>query len=124
MLGEDPFDIGRLWQKMYEGSLYFGRRGGDVHAISGIEIALWDIVGKAAGEADPRTARRRQAQAVKAYASTLMPETPDEARTVIARSARRVSAPSSSAGARSGVTQTSTSRWSRRARGRRATIST
>ena len=46
LVGEDPLEIGRLWQKMYDGSLYFGRRGVVLHAISGIEIALWDIAGQ------------------------------------------------------------------------------
>ena len=35
---------------MYKGSLYYGRRGAAIHAISGVEIALWDIAGKAAGK--------------------------------------------------------------------------
>ena len=35
---------------MYEGSIYYGRRGVVLHAISGIEIALWDIAGQAAGK--------------------------------------------------------------------------
>ena len=40
----------RLWRRMYEGSIYYGRRGVVLHAISGIEIALWDIAGQAAGK--------------------------------------------------------------------------
>lgn len=79
LVGENPLDIGRLWQKMFKGSLYFGRRGAVIHAISGIEIALWDIAGKAAGKpiwALLGGARRRK---IKAYASTLMPDTPKEA---------------------------------------------
>jgi L-rhamnonate dehydratase len=50
LVRENPLDIGRLWQKMYQGSLYLGRRGAAIHAISGVEIALWDIAGKAAGK--------------------------------------------------------------------------
>ena len=50
LIGENPLEIGRLWQKMYKGSLYYGRRGAAIHAISGVEIALWDIAGKAAGK--------------------------------------------------------------------------
>ena len=49
-IGEDPLEISRLWRSMYEGSLYYGRRGAAIHAISGVEIALWDIAGKAAGK--------------------------------------------------------------------------
>ena len=43
-------DVERLWQKMYRGLIYIGRRGIALHAISGIDIALWDIKGKAAGK--------------------------------------------------------------------------
>src|SRR5262249_2685007 len=47
VLGEDPFEIDRLIHQMYEGTIYFGRQGAVIQAMSGIEIALWDIVGKA-----------------------------------------------------------------------------
>lgn len=43
LLGEDPLDIERLWNKMYWESNYIGRRGLGIHAISAIDIALWDI---------------------------------------------------------------------------------
>jgi L-alanine-DL-glutamate epimerase-like enolase superfamily enzyme len=49
LVGEDPVDVERLWQKMYRGLIYIGRRGIALHALSGIDIALWDIAGKAAG---------------------------------------------------------------------------
>ena len=60
--GEDPFDVGRLWQKMYQGTVYFGRRGVVLHAMSGIEIALWDIVGKAVGKPIHALRRRRASE--------------------------------------------------------------
>lgn len=43
LLGENALDIQRLWQKMYDESSYLGRRGAAIHAISAIDIALWDI---------------------------------------------------------------------------------
>lgn len=43
LIGEDALDIERLWQKMYKQSAYFGRRGAGIHAISALDIALWDI---------------------------------------------------------------------------------
>src|SRR5262245_29998575 len=49
VLGEDPFEIDRLVHRMLEGSIYFGRQGAVIQAMSGVEIALWDIVGKATG---------------------------------------------------------------------------
>lgn len=46
LIGENPLDIDRLWEKMYDYSNYLGRRGAGIHAISAIDIALWDIKGK------------------------------------------------------------------------------
>ena len=83
LVGENPLEIGRLWQKMYRGSLYFGRRGAAIHAISGVEIALWDIAGKAAGKPVHALLGGARRKSIKAYASTLMPDTPDEAARVI-----------------------------------------
>jgi L-rhamnonate dehydratase len=46
LLGENPLEIGYLWEKMYrEGGLY-GRRGLITTIISGLDCALWDIAGK------------------------------------------------------------------------------
>ncbi len=49
VIGEDPFDVTRLWDRMYQGSLAYGMTGAVIHAISGIDLALWDIIGKATG---------------------------------------------------------------------------
>jgi L-alanine-DL-glutamate epimerase-like enolase superfamily enzyme len=47
LLGRDPTQIQELWQLMYEATDYIGRRGIVMHAIGGIDIALWDILGQA-----------------------------------------------------------------------------
>src|SRR5258708_13966948 len=44
--GENPLEVERLWYRMYRGSIYYGRRGVAIQAISAIDIALWDIMGK------------------------------------------------------------------------------
>ena len=49
LVGEDPFQVERLWDIMWRGTLYYGRKGLAVHAISAVDNALWDIVGKALG---------------------------------------------------------------------------
>lgn len=49
LIGEDPFETEYLWHKMYRSNMYTGRAGVSVHAISGIDIALWDIKGKKLG---------------------------------------------------------------------------
>src|SRR5215467_630020 len=48
LIGEDPLLIEGLWQKMFARTRQFGRRGIVINAISGIDIALWDIAGKVA----------------------------------------------------------------------------
>lgn len=47
LIGEDPFNVERLWRKTYYHSWQHGRGGMVVCAMSGIDIALWDIIGKA-----------------------------------------------------------------------------
>ncbi|HZN32517.1 MAG TPA: enolase C-terminal domain-like protein [Pirellulaceae bacterium] len=47
LVGEDPFQVERLWDIMWRGTLYYGRKGAVVHGISAVDNALWDIVGKA-----------------------------------------------------------------------------
>jgi L-alanine-DL-glutamate epimerase-like enolase superfamily enzyme len=49
ILGEDPFETEKIWYKMYRANIYSGRRGIAIHAMSGIDMALWDIKGKALG---------------------------------------------------------------------------
>lgn len=83
LIGEDPLEVGRLWDRLFEGSLYYGRRGVAIHALSGIDIALWDICGKVAGRPVCSLLGGRRRERVRAYASTLMPESPDEVRRVV-----------------------------------------
>src|ERR1019366_7159180 len=49
LIGKDPLQSGVLWNRMYESSKWWGRSGAAVSIISGIDIALWDIRGKALG---------------------------------------------------------------------------
>jgi L-alanine-DL-glutamate epimerase-like enolase superfamily enzyme len=78
LLGEDPRDVERLWDTMYRGVSYIGRRGIAVHAISGIDIALWDIKGKAAGKPVCELLGEVKHERIRAYASRLMPDTTEE----------------------------------------------
>lgn len=78
MVGTDPLDPPARWQEMYDASRWYGRRGVAIHAMSGIDLALWDIVGKAAGKPLAELWGQRRAR-VRAYASTLFPDTPEEA---------------------------------------------
>lgn len=49
LIGEDPFNIEKLLQKLFTRSAHWGRKGVAVTVISGIDIALWDIMGKTLG---------------------------------------------------------------------------
>jgi hypothetical protein len=62
LLGEDPLETLRLWQKMYERTLYYGREGAVIQAMAGIDLALWDIKGKAFSAAGLQAAGRRLPQ--------------------------------------------------------------
>jgi L-alanine-DL-glutamate epimerase-like enolase superfamily enzyme len=84
LIGENPLEIDRLWHKLYRGSIYYGRQGPAIHAISGIDIALWDIKGKALGQPIHRLLGGPHRPAIRAYASTLMPDTPEETASVVA----------------------------------------
>lgn len=50
LLGADPFEIGEIWRKIYLGTAMNGRRGMVVHALSAVDMALWDLCGKALGK--------------------------------------------------------------------------
>lgn len=50
LMGENPLDTSRLWDKMYRSTLYFGRSGATIQAMAGVDLALWDIKGKALGK--------------------------------------------------------------------------
>ena len=47
LLNEDPFDIEKLWDIMWRSTMSYGRMGVTMNAISAVDVALWDIVGKA-----------------------------------------------------------------------------
>ena len=50
LLGEDPREPERIWEKLYVGSAMNGRRGAVICAMGALDMALWDIKGKAAGK--------------------------------------------------------------------------
>lgn len=50
IIGRDPQDIAALWQDMLNATHMWGRRGIETYALSGIDIALWDLLGKLSGQ--------------------------------------------------------------------------
>ncbi|MBZ9894359.1 MULTISPECIES: enolase C-terminal domain-like protein [unclassified Mesorhizobium] len=50
LVGKDPRNIEMLWDQMYLSTLAYGRKGAPVMALSGIDLALWDLLGKWMGQ--------------------------------------------------------------------------
>ena len=49
LMGEDPFNVERIWDILWRSSMSYGRAGLVINAISGVDLALWDVVGNALG---------------------------------------------------------------------------
>ena len=86
VVGQDPTDVEGLWDRMYDLTSYYGRRGAVIHAISAVDIALWDLRGKVQGKSVGALLGTKQRGRVLAY-GTVYPlgETPDEVRRNIDR---------------------------------------
>jgi L-rhamnonate dehydratase len=78
VLGRDPFDYEQIWQEMWAGTYYYGRFGPVVHVMSGIDMALWDIMGKATGMPVHKLLGGSYCERIRPYASALMPENADQ----------------------------------------------
>jgi L-rhamnonate dehydratase len=87
LVGRDPLEIGALWEEVYQQTLYPGRRGAYIHLLSAIDIALWDILGKATKLPVYKLLGGAFQRDVRAYASLVMPCTPEEARELAAKTA-------------------------------------
>src|SRR6187431_2673203 len=71
LIGENPLDHERLWQKMYRRTMYFGRKGVGITAMAAVDMALWDLKGKRYGEPIWRLLGGRHHDRIRAYASIL-----------------------------------------------------
>ncbi len=72
--GESALEPERVSEKLHQHSFWLGRGGSLTHAISGIDIALWDLLGKATGQPVSRLLGGRHRERVQPYASLLMDE--------------------------------------------------
>jgi len=71
-LGENPLEPERVSEKLHTNTFWLGRGGTLTHAISGIDIALWDILGQTTGQPVGRLLGGRYRERVRPYASLLM----------------------------------------------------
>ena len=70
--GENPLEPERVSEKLHQNTFWMGRGGSITHTISGIDIALWDILGKVTGQPVGRLLGGRYRDRVRPYASLLM----------------------------------------------------
>lgn len=78
LVGQEVDDVETLWQRMYYHTNRYGRRGAAIHAISGADIALWDLKGKELGKPIHELWGGARRDSVRAYASYLFGDTPEE----------------------------------------------
>ena len=71
LIGQNPWDVERLWQLMYRKTMAFGRKGIGMVAISAVDLALWDLVAKSAKQPVFRMLGGRTKARIPVYASRL-----------------------------------------------------
>lgn len=86
--GENALEPERVSEKLRQHMFWFGRGGSVEHTISGVDIALWDILGKVTGQPVGRLLGGRYRSKVKPYASILMRE-PDDLAEILTELAER-----------------------------------
>lgn len=71
LLGENPLDTARLWRKMHRATMYYGRSSVTMTAMAAIDMALWDLKGKAFGQPIWQLLGGKYHDRIQAYASCL-----------------------------------------------------
>ena len=71
VLGQDPWDYEYLWQRMYRATHAWGRKGVTMAAISAIDLAIWDILGKSVGKPVFKLLGGRTKEKIPCYYSKL-----------------------------------------------------
>ncbi len=69
LIGQDPFNIEMLWDQMFRASLPYGRKGLPIMALSAVDVALWDLIGKAKGEPVWRLLGGKTKERIPAYST-------------------------------------------------------
>ena len=85
LIGEDPLRIRPLWDRLFLAGYHYGRDGAALHAMSAIDMALWDLLGQTAGLSVAQLLGGEESREVEIYASEVMPETPDEVAAIATR---------------------------------------
>ncbi len=70
LIGEDPFNIEKLWDQMYRSTLPYGLGGVTAMAMSGVDLALWDLMGKALNQPVYRLLGGQTKESIPCYVTT------------------------------------------------------
>ncbi len=98
LIGRDPFDVEVMWEDLYNRVKDYGLTGMTITALSGIDIALWDIIGRAVGKPIHKLIGGAHRNEVRAYATglyfidmdRLIPEAVEEAEAYAAQGFRAI----------------------------------
>ena len=82
LVGENPLETDRLWQKMYRRTMYFGRKAVGITAMAAVDMALWDLKGKAFQQPVHTLLGGKHHQKIRAYASILFGKNGAETREI------------------------------------------
>lgn len=85
LIGEDPRRIRPLWDRMFMASYHYGRDGVALHAMSAVDMALWDLLGQVSGLSVAQLLGGEESRDIEIYASEVMPETPEEVAAIATR---------------------------------------
>lgn len=85
LIGEDPLQTERIWAKLYRATMYYGRRAVGIVAMAGVDMALWDLKGKALGVPIHTLLGGKRHDKIRAYASILFGRDGNETRDIARR---------------------------------------
>jgi L-alanine-DL-glutamate epimerase-like enolase superfamily enzyme len=71
LLGQNPFDVELLWEQMFRSTMNYGRKGVALEAISAVDIAIWDLMGKTTGQPVYNLLGGKTRDRIQVYASRL-----------------------------------------------------
>ena len=72
--GQDPRDVELMWDQMWRATMPYGRKGLPIHAISAIDLAIWDCLGKLRGEPVYALLGGKTKKRLPVYATTARPD--------------------------------------------------
>jgi len=72
--GKDPRNVELIWDQMFRATLPYGRKGLAIHAISAVDLALWDLLGKIRGEPIYALLGGKTKEKLPVYATTARPD--------------------------------------------------